>query len=230
MTTTLSSQDLQLKGRLIQQLAWDSQVDATQIGVIVHDGVVTLTGYIDSYAGKLAAERAANRVRGDRAVANDIKVRLRLPRTDTDIATDAARALALRVTIPEGVQAVVHEAHITLTGVVPSLFLKIVAEDAMRHIRGVAAVVNRIQVAALSSAGDVRRDIVKALHREADVNASRIKVAVSGSAVVLTGAVESWHEREAAERAATHAPGITHVENLITVTPAACSSDEDELC
>lgn len=149
MTTgLLTSTDLLLRDRVAQQLAWDSQVDASEIGVAAHAGAVTLTGFIGSYAGKLAAERAAKRVHGVRAVANDVNVRLRLPRTDPEIAGDAVRALALRVTLPESVQAVVHHGHVTLTGAVSCLFHKAVAEKALRRIHGVVGVVNRITVGA----------------------------------------------------------------------------------
>src|SRR5678815_1129428 len=92
-TALLTPTDLRTRDRVMQQFAWDTQFDASTVGVTAHDGVVTLTGFIDTYAGKLAAERAAKRVRGVRAVANDIQVRLRLDRTDPDIAADAARAL-----------------------------------------------------------------------------------------------------------------------------------------
>jgi osmotically-inducible protein OsmY len=200
-----------------RQLEWDSQVDASAIGVAVTDGAATLTGFIDSYAGKLAAERAAKRVRGVRAVANDIQVRLRLERTDDEIARDAARALLLRATLPESVQAVVHNGHITLTGNVGTLFQYTVAERAVRHIRGVKEVINRIQVWPRTSMTDVRREIVRTLHRDADVNARGITVEIDGSKVTLTGTVQSWHERESAERAAAHARGITRVENKIEV-------------
>jgi osmotically-inducible protein OsmY len=200
-----------------RQLEWDSQVDASAIGVAVRDGAVTLTGFIDSYAGKLAAERAAKRVRGVRAVANDLQVRLRLERADDEIARDAAQALRLRTTLPESVQVVVHNGHITLTGSVGTLFQQAIAEEAVRHIRGVKGVVNRIQVWPRTSLTDLRREIVRTLHRDADVDARGIQVDIDGSTVTLAGTVQSWTERESAERAAAHAPGITRVENKIEV-------------
>ena len=214
---SLTQADLRLRDAVVTQLEWDSQVDASGIGVTAKNGVVTLTGAIDSYAGKLAAERAAKRVRGVRAVADDIQVRLRLERTDTEIADDAARALNLRATLPDAVQAVVHGGHVTLTGTVQTLFQSAVAEKAVRHIRGIKGVVNRITVAPSASGRDVKRDIVRALHRDAEVNARGIQVLVSGDKVTLAGEVRSWHERESAERAAMHATGITQVDNHITV-------------
>src|SRR6188472_1132701 len=100
----------------MRQLDWDPEVDGSAVGVAARNGTVTLTGFIDTYAGKLAAERVAKRVHGVRAVANDIEVRLRLERTDPDIAQDAARALQLHSAVPETVQAAVHNGHLTLTG------------------------------------------------------------------------------------------------------------------
>jgi osmotically-inducible protein OsmY len=230
-TASLTPTDLRLRDSVVQQLSWDSQVDASDIGVAAHHGVVTLTGFVGTYAEKLEAERAAKRVRGVRAVANDVNVRLRLPRTDVEIAGDAARALTLRATLPESVQAVVRNGHITLTGTVPTLFQRVVAEKAVRHVKGVMGVINHIAVVAPTSAKDIKRNIIIALHRDADVDARKIDVTVTGNTVVLSGEVASWHERDAAEKAAMHAPGITHVENLVSVAPPDIEeSDLDDLC
>lgn len=232
-TAALTPTDLRMRDSVLGQLAWDSKVDASAIGVTAKDGAVTMTGFIDSYAGKLAAERAAKRVRGVRAVANDVQVRLRLERTDPEIAADAAVALKLRATLPDGVQVVVHGGHLTLTGTVHTLFQQAVAEKAVRHIRGVKGIVNRVEVAPAASVPDVRRHIVRALHRDADVDARSIEVGVSGHEVTLEGTVGSWRERESAERAAMHATGITRVDNRIRVVwPEAgpMSHDPDEIC
>jgi osmotically-inducible protein OsmY len=226
--TTLTRTDHAIREGVERQLEWDSRVDASAIGVAVKDGAVTLTGFIDSYAGKLAAERAAKRMRGVRAVANDIQVRLRLERTDEDLARDAAQALMLRASLPESVQAVVHNGHITLTGIVEALFQQSVAEKAVRHIRGVKHVVNRIQVRPESAMSDVRRAIVRTLRRDADIDARGINVEVDGSTVTLTGTVKSWHERESAERAAAHARAVTQVNNKIEV--AWPEELADEIC
>ena len=198
-------------------------MDASAVGVAAKGGTVTLTGYIDSYSAKLGAERAAKRVHGVRAVANDIGVRLRLERTDVDIAEDAVRALELRSTIPESVQAAVHNGHITLTGKVNSLFQKRDAEKAVRHIRGVRNVLNYIAVAPPAPVRDVRRRIVQALHQNADVDARHITVTVSGDTATLTGTVGTWLQRESPERAAANAPGIGQVENRIMVEPELSS-------
>ena len=230
-TITLTANDIAVRDAVIRQLEWDPEVDAAAIGVSAHDGAVTLTGFIDSYAGKLAAERAAKRIRGVRAVANDIQVRLRLARTDEDIAHDTARALALHVALPKTVQATVHDGHVTLTGRVPWLFHRTVADMAVRPIAGVRGVVNRIEVIPDAVVRDVRHRITETLHRMADVNAKGVNVVVKGTEATLNGTVASWAQRDAAQEAAEAAPGISVVHNLITVKPADFdTADTCEIC
>jgi osmotically-inducible protein OsmY len=213
---------------VIRQLDWDPEVDASEIGVTAHNHVVTLTGYINSYSGKLAAERAAKRVRGVRGVANDLEVRLKLERVDTDIAADVVRALELRSTIPETVQASVHNGHVTLTGTVNWLFQKREAEKALRHIRGVRGVIDHLHIAPRPIEGDIHRRIEEALERNANVRGRDIQVLIEGSRVILSGVVRTWLERESAERAAGDAPGITEVMNMIAVE--SHPGDVDEIC
>ena len=231
-TATLTEADVRVRDAVMRQLDWDPEVDASAVGVAAKNGTVTLTGFIGSYFGKLAAERAAKRVHGVRAVANDVKVHLRLERTDPDIAQDAARALELRSTIPEGVQVVVHSGHVTLTGKVEWLYQKQSAENAVHHIRGVRGVLNHISVAPRAAVRDVRHRIVKALHQNADVDARHITVTVSGDTATLTGAVGTWLQRESAERAAANAPGIAQVDNQIIVQSFHDSKTDDweEIC
>lgn len=228
--TTVSAADLRLRDAVVRQLDWDSQFDAGEIGVSARKGAVTLTGSIDSYAGKLAAERAVKRVRGVRTVANDLQVTLRHERGDAEIAADAAQVLNMRPTLPEDVQAVVHSGHVTLTGTVRTLFQRVIAERAVRHIRGVKGVVNRIVVARGVYAPDLRQQIVAALHRDAGIDPHGIKVTVADGAVLLEGRVGSWLERESAEQAAIHAPGITSVDNRIAVVASEPDNVEEELC
>ena len=216
-TATLTEADVRLRDAVARQLDWDPEVDASAVGVAATRGTVTLSGFIDTYSAKLAAERAAKRVHGVRAVANDIEVRLRLGRTDPDIAEDAARALELRSMIPEAVQAIVHNGHVTLTGDVEWLYQKDSAERAVRHIRGVRSVLNHITVAPRAVDRDVRHRIVKALHQNADVDARHVTVTVSGATAILTGTVGTWLQRDSAERAAASAPGIARVDNRILV-------------
>jgi osmotically-inducible protein OsmY len=218
-TVTPSPINTQVRDAVLQQLEWDTSIDARAVGVTAQGGVVSLTGFIDTYAGKLAAERAAKRVRGVRAVANDIQVRPRLERTDPEIAADVAAALGARPEIPEAVQAVVHGGHVTLTGAAPSYFLRALAAEALHHVRGVKEVTNYVRVEPAASERDLRRRIVQALHRSAEVDARGVTIIVEGTEVRLEGEVASWSEVEAAEHAVMHAPGITVVNNCLTVSP-----------
>lgn len=216
-TATLTDTDVRVRDAVMRQLDWDPEVDTGSIGVAAKDGTVTLTGFIDSYTAKLAAERAAKRVHGVRAIANDLEVRLGSVRTDADIAQDAARALALRVTVPENVQAVVSQGIVTLSGRVEWHYQKESADGAVRHVRGVRGVRNEITVTPRAAVREVRHRIVKALHRDADLDARHIQVTVDGDTVILTGAVGTWLQRESAELAAANAPGIARVDNRIVV-------------
>lgn len=226
-TAQLSDRDISMKDAVMRQLDWDPEVDSSAVGVAARNGAVTLTGYTDTYFGKLAAERAAKRVRGVRAVANDIEVRLKLGRVDPDLAVDISRALVLRSTIPDTVQAAIHNGHVALTGRVEWMFQKREAEKAVRHIRGVRGVMNHITVAPRAVERDVRHRIVEALHRNANLDSRHITVGVVGDKVILTGTVGSWLQRESAERAAADAPGIAEVENKIAVESRG---DFDEMC
>ena len=229
-TTNLTEADRRVRESVTRQLDWDPEVEDSAVGVAAHGGAVTLTGYIDSYAGKLAAERAAKRVHGVRAVANDIEVRLKLGRTDEDIARDAARALALHSGVPESVQAAVHSGHVTLTGMVNWIVQKERAEKAVRHIQGVHGVRNHIDVRPHAAERDVRHRIVAALHRNADLDARHISVAVAGAVATLSGTVRTWLQRDAAGQAAAHAPGITEVDNRIVVEPPGRPEVLEEIC
>ena len=203
-TASLTDRDISMKDAVMRQLDCDPRVDASAVGVAANNGAVTLTGYVDTYFGKLAAERAAKRVRGVRAVANDIEVRLKLERVDSDIASDVVRALELHGSSPDTVQAAVHSGYVTLTGKVSWMYQKRDAEKVVRH------------------------RIVEALHRNANLDARHISIRVSGNKAILTGTVGSWLQRESAERAAGDAPGIAEVENRIVVQPRP--GDFDELC
>lgn len=227
-TAGLSGTDIRLRSAVQRQLDWDPEVDDSGVGVTARDGVVTLTGVIDSCAGKLAAERVAKRVRGVRAVANDLIVRVAVERTDTDIATDVVRALRLRAGIPDQIQAAVHNGHVTLTGTAEWMLQKEQAAETARHVRGVCSVFNHIDVAPRTTQRDVHRRIVEALHRSADLDARHVEVAIEDDKVVLTGTVRSWSQREAAEDAANRAPGIRMVENRIIVAPGQPPDEDDE--
>lgn len=218
-TITLTDTDVRTRDAVVRQLDWDPEVDNSAVGVAVKGGVVTLTGFIDSYAGKLAAERVAKRVRGVRAVANDIDVRLKREPTDADLARDVARALDMRAGVPDTVQASVHGGHVTLTGKVSWIAQKKSAEKAIRRVGGVRGIFNHIDVIPDHAHRDVRHRIVEALHRSADLDARHIAVSISGDVALLTGDVRSWFQREVAESAAASAPGIRWVDNRLVVYP-----------
>jgi osmotically-inducible protein OsmY len=231
-TASITGTDIRVRGAVVRQLDWNPEVDASAIGVTASDAVVTLTGFVDSYAEKLAAERVAKRVRGVRAVANDITVRQMVDRTDPDIAHDAIVCLQNRPDLGDMVQVAVHRGHLTLTGQVEWLLQKEAAERAVKHVRGLLGIFNHLTVKARSAQRDVRRRIVAAMHHDADLDARRITVDVHDSTVTLTGTVSTWLQRDAAELAAGHAPGIARVENRIAVVPAEPRELEevDEMC
>jgi osmotically-inducible protein OsmY len=216
-TITLTDTDLRLRNSVVKQLDWDPEVDASGIGVAAKEGVVTLTGSVSTYADKLAAERVAKTVRGVRGVANDLEVRLRVEFTDAEIAAEAVRALTLRHNVPPEVQVAVHDGYVTLTGTVTWLFQSQQAEKAVRHVKGARGVFNHITVRAVSTARDVRHRIVEALHRNADLDARHIEVAVEGNVATLRGAVSSYAQYETAARACAAAPGITRVDNRLQI-------------
>ena len=219
MSTTLTTPEQGLRDIVMRQLAWDPQVDATMIGVTNKEGIVTLTGYVDTYAARLAAERSARKVYGVKAVVNELVVKLAEERIDPDIAKDALHALANRVDVPLGITVTVRDGHIALGGRVQWNYQRVSAERAVKYLRGVRGVFNNIVVAPVVSPKDVETRILDALRRLADVDARRVHVAAEGPRVILSGFVRSWNEREEAERAAWTAPGVSKVDNRIAVIP-----------
>ncbi|HYR87755.1 MAG TPA: BON domain-containing protein [Terriglobia bacterium] len=213
--------DLDLKRNVEAELSWEPSVkSAAAIGVRVKDGVVTLSGYVESYAEKLAAERAATRVAGVKAVANDIEVRLpnSSERTDEDIARAAANALEWTSGIPrDQIKVAVDKGWITLKGTVDWNYQRAAAEDAVRYLTGVKGVINLIEVRPTLNKTIVKNAIEEALKRDAEIDAQRIEVETTGSKVILRGTVHSWFEKKEAERVAWQAPGVTQVENQIAV-------------
>ena len=214
--------DAEIREDVIRELRWDSQVsDPEAIGVAVKDGSVTLTGHTLTYAEKLAAVRAASRVYGVKAVADEIKVRLSgTPRDDSDIAQAIAHVLENNTQIPEGkVQARVRGGGVTLDGQVEWDYQRREVERMVRHVRGVVGITNAIIVQPSVSAERVEATIEDAFKREAEVDARHIEVQVSDHTAKLYGHVHSLNEATAAAAAAASAPGVASVESHLVVTP-----------
>jgi osmotically-inducible protein OsmY len=178
---TLTQEDRKLRDAVGREIERDPNVDASAIGITARDHVVTLTGFVDSCAAKLAAERAARRVHGVKGVANDIQVRNQLSRTDAEIAADAVRALELHGAMPDGVQVVVHNERVTLTGCVRRSTDRVAATRALRHLRGAKSVVNRLEVVPGAWAEEVSGQVARALPPSGHSGTHGIEVTVAES-------------------------------------------------
>jgi osmotically-inducible protein OsmY len=215
---TLTRTDEEIQTDVLAELKWQPQVRSNEIGVSAKDGVVTLTGWVDSYLKKWTAEEAAHRVRGVKAVVNDIEVKLASERTDEDIAEAVVRALEWDALVPtDQLEITVSRGWVTLKGEVEWQFQRQDAERVVSRIEGVRGVTNLITVKSHPTPSELKEKIEDALIRNAQLDAQRITVEVQGSKAILKGTVRSWAEREEAERVAWSAPGITSVENQITV-------------
>jgi osmotically-inducible protein OsmY len=225
MTTTPEARaDEQVQQDVLAELRWDARVRPNEVAVAVRGGIVTLAGWVENYVTRWAAERAAQRVRGVTAVANEIEVRS--PGTgepaDADVAAAAARVLEWNALVPpDRVDVAVSAGHVTLRGEVEWEYERREAERAVRGLAGVRGVTNSVTVRPRqrTEPDDLGRRIAQALKRSAETDAERIMVEQDGDTVILRGAVRSWPERRDAERAAWSAPGVRSVENDIRIAP-----------
>jgi osmotically-inducible protein OsmY len=213
--------DTSLRQDIIDELDFEPSVNAAHIGVAVDDGVVTLSGHVCSYAEKMAAERAARRVKGVHAIAQEIEVRYS---SDKKTADDeiAGRALAIlrwnTVIPPDSVQIRVQDGWVTLTGEVDWQFQRIAAESQIRRLSGVAGLMNSITIKPHAQTADIKTKIEEALKRSAEVEARNIRVSrIGDTRIALEGTVHDWQEREAVTNAAWSAPGVLSVEDRLTI-------------
>jgi osmotically-inducible protein OsmY len=213
--------DSDLKRDVAAELSWDPAVQATAIGVAVKDGVVTLTGHLDTYAEKEATLRAVRRVGGVKAIAIEIDVKLSAQhlRSDTDIAASAEQALKWNTSVPvDAIRMTIDHGWITLQGEVEWEFQRRSVEQAIRPLMGVVGISDEIRLRARPQTADLAKKIEEALTRQALREARQIHVAVDGTTVRLTGTVHSWHERDAVQGIAWSAPGVRAVINELNIS------------
>ena len=214
------TQDSQLQQSVLAEFNWEPSVTAGHIGVTANAGVVTLSGHVDSYVQKHAAETAARRVKGVKAVAEEIEVRLPFDarRSDEDIAAAAIQRLSWNVSVPrDGVRVTVEKGWVTLTGQVNWWYQREAAEHDIRPLHGVVGISNQTTIKPRVNTAGLSDEITHALHRSWFFNPNTVHVRADDGKVVLTGTVHSFHERQVAGRTAWAAPGVTAVENNLAV-------------
>jgi osmotically-inducible protein OsmY len=212
--------DIQVKEDVMEEIRWEPSVTSTDISVTAENGVVTLSGTVPYYAEKWAAERAAQRVEGVKAIAEEIEVNLfgDHKRDDADVAKAVVSALRWHVWVPKDIQAKVENGWVTLTGQTPWGYQRTSAENAIQFLSGVKGVTNNITLKPSVQPMAVKESIEKTLKRNAEVDAEKVKVTADGGKVTLSGSVRSWDERTEVESAAWSTPGVIGVENTLAVS------------
>lgn len=216
----MEKSDMTLKRDVEAELSWDPAIHANEIGVAAKDGVVTVSGHIDTLAEKRAIEKALRRVQGVRAIALEVDVLLSPEhrRSDTDIAAFAEQALKWNTMVPaDRIRLVVDKGRVTLQGEVEWNYQRAAAESAVRRQTGVVGITNEIVIRPKVNAANLQTQIAQALRRQVEREIDHIKVDIDGSKVTLRGTVNSWHERDAAQGVAWSAPGVATVINELRV-------------
>lgn len=212
--------DLEIKNDILEELTWQPNIDQTQIGVIVENGTVMLTGVVDDYHKKMAAEKAVKRVKGVKALAGDIQVKYgtNYQKTDIEIGKAIVKAFDWNTSVPEDkISIEVRDGWVSLSGEVESAYQRDAATRVAENIMGVKWINNIITLKQTIQIGDVKENIAKAFKRSADIEADRITVEVNGDVVKLKGKVHSLKEKKAAQKTAYFSPGVSRIENELEV-------------